>query len=119
MEPAVAQKKLRGDGATGLEGHGRAEPRELLLEVLVAAQHVAGAVHDRGSLGHEPSEHQRRPASQIGRLDDGPREVAWTLDEGAMPAEEVYSGVHPVELLGDLEPVLVDVLGDDPRPGCL
>jgi hypothetical protein len=35
----------------GLEGYGRPDPAELLLEILVAAQNVASSVHDRGALG--------------------------------------------------------------------
>src|SRR5215207_4850509 len=112
--PATAEgclpKPLGGDGTASLEGDGRSEPAELLLEVLVAAQYVAGAIHYGSALGRQARQHQRCPAPQVRRLHDGTGEGSGALDEGAVPAEEVYAGVHPVELLGHLKPVLVDVL---------
>src|SRR5215207_4900968 len=112
----IRREKLGRDRGAGFEGDGCAEPGELLLEVLVAPQYMPGAVHYRGALGHQARHHQGRPAPQVRRLHDRPREAPRPPDERPVPAEEVYTRVHPVQLLGDLEPVLVDVLGDDPRP---
>src|SRR5215211_5560535 len=107
---------LREDRGAGLEGDGGPQSAEFLFEVLVAAQYVPGAVHDRSAVGHQARQHQSRPAAQVRGLHDGSREPSGATDQGPVSAEEVYAGVHPVELLGDLEPVLVDVLRDDARP---
>src|SRR5215210_8189399 len=65
---------LREDRGAGLEGDGGSQAAELLFEVLVAAQYMPGAVHDRGAVGHQARQHQGRSAAQVRRLHDGPRE---------------------------------------------
>src|SRR5215208_5545898 len=109
----------RDDGGAGFEGDGGAEPGELLLEVLVAPQDVVRAVHDRRALGHQSCHHEGRSSAQVRRLHDGPRESARTPDQGPVTAEKVYPCIEAVELLGHLEPVLVDVLRDDAGPRSL
>src|SRR3712207_3914921 len=104
---------LRGpEGGARVEGYGGPEVRELLLEELVAAQDVRGSLDNGGPFGGEAGHHEGGAAPEVGGLHDRPLQRARAAHEGAVAAEEVYPGVHAVQLLCDLQAVLVDVLRD-------
>ena len=110
----------RGDGLAGFrKNNGRAEVGELFLEILVAPEDVPGAVYGGCSLGDQPRHHQGRPAPQVRRLYDGAGEPARASYKRPVAAEKVYPGSHPVQLFRHLEPILVDVLRNNPGAGGL
>ena len=61
-----------GSGLTG--GHLGAQGAQRAGQVLVAAADVAGAAHDRLTLGHQPGQHERHAGPDVGGAHGGARE---------------------------------------------
>jgi hypothetical protein len=92
--------------------HVGAERAQHRREVLVAAVEVMGAGDHRFALGHQPGQHQRRTAADVGRADLGPRQPAQPAHHCVVPLGADVRA-HSPELVDVSEAPLEQVLGHD------